>query len=66
MASRFGNANLTVADIVMGQGDGDAVGYILCSGVPGNNTYNDHGGILTKRSGTGDATIDMLWDLMKS
>lgn len=57
----FGNANLTVADIVMGQGDGDAVGYILCSGVPGNNTYNDHGGILTKRSGTGDATIEFTY-----
>ena len=53
----FGNANLTVADIVMGQGDGDAIGYILCSGVSGNNSYDNHGGTLTKRSGSGDDTI---------
>ena len=53
----FGNANLTVADIVMGQGDGDAIGYILCSGVPGNNSYDNHGGTLTKHSGSGDDTI---------
>ena len=53
----FGTSNLTVVDIVMGQGDGGAIGYILCSGVPGNNSYNDAGGTLTKRSGSGDDTI---------
>ena len=57
----FGTANLTVVDIVMGQGDGDAIGYILCSGVPGNNTYTDAGGTLTKRSGSGDDTITFTY-----
>lgn len=57
----FGNTNLTVAEIVMGQGDGDAIGYILCSGVSGNNSYDNHGGTLTKRSGSGDDTIEFTY-----
>lgn len=59
--TEFGNANLTVADIVMGQGDGDAIGYILCSGVVGNNNYSNEGGTLTKRSGNGDDTISFTY-----
>ena len=57
----FGSTNLTVVDIVMGQGDGDAIGYILCSGVQGNNNYSDAGGTLTKLSGNGDDTITFTY-----
>lgn len=57
----FGTSNLTVTEVVMGQADGDAIGYILCSGVSGNGSFNDNGGTLTKQSGSGDVTISFTY-----
>ena len=53
----IGTANLTVAEVVMGQADGDAIGYILCSGVPGNSSFSNDPGTIVKQSGSGDDTI---------
>ena len=55
--SEFPDAVLTVREVVLGQGDGSAVGYLLCSGVSGNKSYTDDGGTLEKVSGEGDASI---------
>ncbi len=49
---------LTVAEIRPGEGDGDAAGYILFSGVTRDDAITDEGtGTLTLVSGSGDATI---------
>ena len=56
--SGLGNTQLTVVEIRPGEGDGDAAGYILFSGVTQDSSISDDGtGTLTKVSGTGDSTI---------
>jgi hypothetical protein len=49
---------LTVVELRPGEGDGNAAGYILFSGVDHNTQITDEGtGTLTRVSGSGDATI---------
>ena len=56
--SGLGSTQLTVAEIRPGEGDGNAAGYILFSGVTQDTSISDDGtGTLTKVSGDGDSTI---------